>query len=223
MQSTAEKADLIERLGRLAATMAHEFNNVLMSVLQAGETIGRFYPDDPRLTRLADQLINAASRGRRITADVLRFAHPPQAAVRDFDILKWLAVRIPETESIVAARGVRLHFDAPNTELTASGDPELLREALANLVTNACDAMPLGGDLTIALVPAGQHVQLRVTDTGTGMPPKTLEQIFEPLFTTKRSGKGLGLAVARQAVTASGGTIEVESQPGAGTTFTITL
>jgi signal transduction histidine kinase len=219
----AERTKLNESLGRLAAAMAHDFNNVLMCALQAGEMIGRFYPDEPRLTRIADQLFDAVSRGRRITSDVLRFSHPPDPAVKTFEILKWLACRIPEVESLVARRGVGLHFEVPQAEVTASGDSELLRQALMHLVTNACDAMPLGGDLTVALSSGEEHVQLRVSDTGSGMPPKTLEHIFEPLFTTKPHHTGLGLAVAHQGITASGGTIDVESQPGVGTTFTIRL
>ena len=223
MRSTADRADLTESLGRLAATMAHDFNNVLMCVLQASEMLGRFYPDDPRLTRMADQLFDAVTLGRRITSDVLRFSHPPQPVVRRFDVVKWLACRVPEIESVVAGRGARLHFEVPQAEVAASGDPELLREAIIQLVTNACEAMPIGGDLTIALAACDEHVQLRISDTGTGMPPKTLEHIFEPLFTTKRNGKGLGLPFVLQSVVASGGTIDVESHPGAGTTFTIVL
>lgn len=219
----SDRTKLNESLGRLAAAMAHDFNNVLMCVLQVSEMLGRFYPDDPRLTRMADQLFDAISRGRRITTDVLRYSHPCDPAVQPFAILKWLACRIPELESLVAGRGARLHFDVPHIELMARGDPELLRAALVHLATNACDAMPLGGDLTVALSACDEHVQLRVTDTGTGMPPNTMEQIFEPLFTTKRHRAGLGLAVVDQAVAASGGTIEVESQPGVGTTFTISL
>jgi two-component system sensor histidine kinase HydH len=203
--------------------MAHDFNNVLMSVLQAGEMLGRLYPDDPKLTRIADQLFTAVTRGRRITSDILQFSNPADPVVRQFDAVKWLACRIPEIESIVAGRGARLHFEVPQTEVTASGDPERLRGALVQLVANACDAMPLGGDVTVALSASAQRVQLRVSDTGAGMPPATLEQIFEPLFTTKRNRTGLGLCVVQQAVTASGGTIDVESTPDAGTTFRITL
>ena len=222
MHST-EREDLTVNLGRLAGAMAHDFNNVLMSVLQASEMLARFYPDDPRLIRIADQLSAAVARGSRITSDVVRFSHPLEPVVRQFDVLKWLALRIPEIESVVAGRGVRLHFEVPETEVTTSSDPELLRGALVQLVANACDAMPLGGDLTVVLTQREDHVQLRISDTGSGMPPKTLEQIFEPLFTTKRQRTGLGLSVVHQSVTASGGTIDVESTPGAGTTFTIML
>jgi len=223
MRSASDQADLTESLERLAGTMAHDFNNVLMSVLQAGEILGRSYPDDPRITRIADQLFEAVTRGRRITSDVLRFSNPPEPVVREFDVLKWLACRIPELESVVARRGTRLYFEVPQTEVMAIGDPELLRGALVQLVANACDAMPLGGDLTVALSASERRVQLRVTDTGTGMTSGTLDQIFEPLFTTKRNRTGLGLSIVLQAVTTSGGTIDVESTPDAGTTFRINL
>src|SRR6202012_2253004 len=133
-------------------------------------------------TRMADRLSEAISRGRRITSDVLRFSHPPEPVIKRFDVLKWLACCFPELESIAAGRGVRLHFEIPDTEPAASGDPALLRDALTQLVTNAWDAMAMGGDLTIVLSDPERDGRIGVRDTGSGMPPKTLEQIFEPLF-----------------------------------------
>ncbi|HEX7191282.1 MAG TPA: ATP-binding protein [Thermoanaerobaculia bacterium] len=162
----AEQANLNESLGRLAATMAHEFNNVLMSVLQVGEMIGRFYPDDPRLKRMADQLFNATTRGRAITSKILSFSSPAKPVIETFDVSKWLSAHLPELESLGANRGVRLHVQVPEMELRARGDPEQLQQAMVNLVTNACDAMPAGGDLTIALSACDRHVQLRIDDAG---------------------------------------------------------
>jgi signal transduction histidine kinase len=98
-----------------------------------------------------------------------------------------------------------------------------LRRALLNLVQNAAEAMPHGGTVTLAGHGSADQVQLQVHDTGSGMPVEQLPQIFEPLYTTKPGGTGLGLYIVQQIVEAHGGQVTVESQVGQGTTFTLTL
>jgi signal transduction histidine kinase len=98
-----------------------------------------------------------------------------------------------------------------------------LREALINLVLNAVDAMPTGGSLTLATRRDGDWVLLAVADSGTGIPPDVRRRIFEPFFTTKESGTGLGLSIVSGIISSYGGTIDVESELGTGTTFTIRL
>jgi signal transduction histidine kinase len=99
----------------------------------------------------------------------------------------------------------------------------MLRRALLNLVQNALDAMPGGGTLIVAGHSMATHVQIQVRDTGSGIPAKQLTQIFEPLYTTKPGGTGLGLYIVQQIVAAHGGQVTVESIEGQGTTFTLTL
>lgn len=223
LERRVEQANRVESLGRVAATMAHEFNNVLMAVMPVAEMLRRFYPDDARLGRMADQLSTGVSRGKTITSQVLRFSNRSEPSMSRFDAREWLLRIVPEIRSLADPRRVRLLVSSPDDPVPIRADCDQLHQALINLATNAVDAMPDGGDLSIALACPAGRMELRVTDNGTGIPPKTIENIFEPLFTTKRNGTGLGLAVVYRTVTANGGTIDVESQPGAGTTFTIAL
>jgi signal transduction histidine kinase len=102
-------------------------------------------------------------------------------------------------------------------------DPELLHRAISNLVLNAMDAMPHGGTLILSARPKGETVELRVADTGEGITPEECERLFTPYYTTKEHGTGLGLAIVQSVVADHNGTIAVESRPGAGVTFVISL
>ncbi|HEV8432820.1 MAG TPA: ATP-binding protein [Thermoanaerobaculia bacterium] len=223
LEKRVEQANRIDSLGRLATTMAHEFNNVLMAVAPVGDVIVRSYSHDPRLARMSDLLVTAVSRGKAITSQVLHFSNRAEPAIGVFDARQWLMAIVPEVEALGGKRGVNVRVDSPAEPVMVRGDRDQLHQALINLAANAVDAMPDGGDLTIALSTSREGVQLRVSDTGIGIPQNALANIFEPLFTTKRNGTGLGLAVVWRIVTANGGTIDVASQQGAGTTFTITL
>jgi signal transduction histidine kinase len=107
--------------------------------------------------------------------------------------------------------------------LVVDADRDQIRQALLNLITNAYDAMPGGGVLTVSATSVPGSAQITVTDTGIGMDEKTRDSIFTPFFTKKTRGIGLGLAVTKRVVEANGGTIAVQSMPGAGTSFTLTL
>jgi len=124
-------------------------------------------------------------------------------------------VELPET--------VQLTVDGAANDVVALGDLAQLQIVLSNLVRNAIDAMPDGGELTLTIKPAADHIVISVTDTGSGIEPEHLSQIMTPMFTTKTRGLGLGLSLVRSMVENHGGQIEISSQPGRGTCFTIRL
>ena len=222
LEQRLEQTHRIESLGRLAATMAHEFNNVLMGVQPVADLLTRRYADNPALARLGEQLAHATQRGRRITSEVLRFGKPARLAKTSFDLHEWLMRVAAEIEPLVSRANVALTI-ASESPLRIHADAEQLQQIITNLAANAVEAMPGGGQLMIELASDDQQVVLRVIDSGSGMSAATREHIFEPLFTTKKTGNGIGLAVVHQIVTAHGGDIKVESEIGEGTTFTITL
>jgi signal transduction histidine kinase len=216
----------MEAVGRLAASVSHDFNNFL-TVIQGNVELVRM-----GRTESLEEIAKAAERAAALTEQLLAFARqqPRKPTVLLLDDV------IYNLESILArliGGKVRLVLEL-EARWPIEADPVQLEQVLVNLAANARDAMPEGGVLTIAtrhetwsdasradLVP-GDYVLLTVTDTGVGMEPATLEHAFEPFFTTKRGkGSGLGLATVRGIVDQNGGAIQVQSQPGAGTTFRI--
>jgi hypothetical protein len=223
LQRQLEQAERISSLGRIAAIMAHEFNNVLMGIRPFAELIRRRSTNEPQLASAATQILNTVARGRTITQDILRTTSIGQPAVSAGDVSEWL--RTSELElSAVAGERVTLHVHTTTAPILATFDPVQMRQVLANLVLNARDAMPEGGTITISAgSEPGPRVRITVADTGSGISADVLPHIFEALFTTKRSGTGLGLAVVRQLVEGNGGTLEVETKIGAGTAFHVVL
>jgi signal transduction histidine kinase len=130
---------------------------------------------------------------------------------------------VTEWQETAAAHGVTLQFEGLAALGTVRCHLNSLRRAVLNLVQNALDAMPQGGTLTLAGAATATHARLQVRDTGSGIPPDQLPQIFELLYTTKAEGTGLGLYIVQEIVAAHGGQVTVDSQVGQGTTFTLTL
>ncbi|MHB9002158.1 MAG: response regulator [Thermoanaerobaculia bacterium] len=235
MERRLEQAQRVDSLGRVAATIAHEFNNVLMGIQPFAEVISRRAGDDERISKAAEQISNSVRRGKRVTDDILRFTRPIEPQIEVIDMGKWVAQIEPELRG-VAGSSVQITASVPAEPLFARCDAAQMQQVATNLVINARDAMPDGGTITLTLTTSTREdnlliglgedepfVHLSVRDTGSGIPPEMLKQVFEPLFTTKRSGTGLGLAVARQVLIQHGGFIYAENAPGGGTAFHIFL
>jgi CheY-like chemotaxis protein len=182
-----------------------------------------------------DHIGRAVARGRRITQDILRFTQPAQPTLVAVDVEPWLQGIVVEARSLLSPL-CTIEVKPCGEPLYIDGDPAQLQQIFTNLILNARDAMPLGGRVTIearreaanAKLPfvvahPERFAHLVVRDTGCGMNTEMLRNVFEPLFTTKRNGTGLGLPVALQVVQRHGGEMFVESTPGAGTTFHLFL
>src|SRR5881396_1278167 len=228
----------LEAVGRLAGGVAHDFNNVLTAVLGSTELLILDTPPGAAKREELDIIREAATHAQDLIRQLLAFSSRQALKPVVLD-LNHLVKNVGKMLRRLIGENIQLTTE-PAAELDAvCADPGQLEQVLVNLVVNARDAMPQGGRLTIATanvhvaeggarvlaVPPGRYVVLRVTDTGAGMDAATLERAFEPFFTTKPRGKGtgLGLATVYGIVRQSGGHIEVESMPGAGTTFRIYL
>jgi PAS domain S-box-containing protein len=239
LEEQLQQAQKMEAVGRLAGGVAHDFNNLLTVIKGYSELIlDRLAPDD-KLARLVAEVKKAGDRGMAITGQLLALG---RKAVVEPVLLDLNAV-VAEAETMLR------RLIEENIELTSvlstdlwrvKADRTQIEQILLNLSVNARDAMPRGGTLTIetrnvdltavpqetgGAVRPGEYVRLAVTDTGGGMDEATKARVFEPFFTTKGVGKGtgMGLAVVYGIVQQFGGQIQVESQPGHGSTFSILL
>lgn len=210
-------------LGEVAAIFAHEvrnpINNISTGVQLVASRLGPDHPQFPSLERVAKE----CTRLSQLMSDVLLFARPLELKSESLDLAHLLTRLLARWEPRFRQAGVTCHtaFDPATPPVEA--DPRTLEQIIVNLITNALQAMPSGGTLSIALAPAGEMVEMKVADTGPGIPPQILDRIFDPFFTTKKDGTGLGLAIARRILAAHKGTIRAESFPDAGTVFTVQL
>jgi predicted ATPase/signal transduction histidine kinase/CheY-like chemotaxis protein len=239
MQRQLQQAAKLEAIGRLAGGIAHDFNNILGAILGYGELAQNNLDQGSAVRRQVDQVMQAGARGKGLVDSILAFSrsgmggHVPvhvQSLVEE--TLELLAGSLPAD--------VRLEKRLDAADTAVVGDATQFHQVVMNLCTNALHAMERGGVLTVILrrvvmgdrrllshgtLCAGPYVQLSVTDTGNGITPAVLERMFDPFFTTKRvgDGTGLGLALVHGIVADFGGAIDVATQVGVGTTFTIWL
>jgi signal transduction histidine kinase len=205
-------------LGQLAGGVAHELRNPLGVIKNSVYYLRMVLPHDERSAKHLRLLEREVATANRIVTDLLDFARvrPPTRVPTD---LGAVAREVLEQTSLPADIAVELR--RTGTEPTVAVDPEQIVQVLRNLVINAAQAMPDGGTLTVETVVSGGRAQIVVADTGVGIPREHVEKIFQPLFSTKAKGIGLGLAVAKNLAEANGGTIAVESEPGRGSRFVL--
>jgi PAS domain S-box-containing protein len=235
------EAQRLEAVGQLAGGVAHEINNALQGVLGFGDFALRALPPGHAARLDVEQMRAAGARAANITQQLLAFSRRQALQMVDVDLGRLVADFAPVLRQALGAASP-LGLDLPSEPLGVRGDRGQLQQILLNLCFNSRDALPDGGQVTIAVrrleaapgVPdseaggdplVGPVVALEVTDTGVGMAPKIQTRLFEPFFTTKEVGQGtgLGLAVVYGIVRQHGGRIAVRSAPGAGTTVTVYL
>ncbi len=226
----------MEAIGRLSAGVAHDFNNCLLAIFGYSDLLFERYRDDPFLARNLTGLKEAGQRAAALTKQLLAFARrqPMETRVMSLNgVVSGLEKMLQRLlgEDILLETG--LHPELGKVKI----DPGQIEQVIVNLAVNARHAMPSGGRLTVCTaplevtagrparhdVPPGQYVLLTVTDTGTGMDAATQARVFEPFFSTKGEGTGLGLSTAYGIVRQSGGQIFVNSAPGQGACFSVYL
>jgi two-component system sensor histidine kinase HydH len=212
-------------VGRLAAGVAHEIRNPLSSIKGFATYFRERFRDDEPDARTASILIQEADRLNRVVGQLLEFSRPVTILRRPVRLDRLVADILKLVETQARDKGVAFavenRADLPDVLL----DADRLNQVLLNLFLNGIEAMEGGGVLTVRLDEGvdPRRLEIRVSDTGRGIPPEDLAHVFEPYFTTKPNGTGLGLAIAHNIVEAMGGEISVQSTSEAGTTFTIAL
>lgn len=227
-QQQLVQAEKLATVGKMAAKVAHEIRNPLGSISLNLELLeDEVRSPSPGAKAEGERLISAIQGQvealNAVVEEYLRFARlpaPKLEVVRVEDLVQDLVTFLREETQ---ARGIAVKLDVRDGIPPIQADPRLLRQALLNLVRNACEAMAGGGTLAVTAQERGEDVEIAVADTGPGIPAQDLPRIFEPFFTTKAEGTGLGLAIARQVALAHGGDIRCESAAGVGTTATLRL
>lgn len=217
------RSEQLASVGRLAAGVAHEINNPLTGVLVYSTLLREKEGLDEQDQKDLDTIIHETKRARDIVRGLLDFARETPARRVAFEINDLVRQTMQLLGKREAFQDINLVEDLADRLPPLYGDRNQLQQVLVNLALNACEAMPNGGTLLIGTSWEAGRILLRVTDTGSGIKPEHVDKIFEPFFTTKPVGKGtgLGLSVSYGIVQQHGGTLEVESQEGKGTTFTI--
>ena len=173
---------------------------------------------------MAGFIIEGTKSLESLVTTILSYARPVQIQPQSIELgafLKQLGKFVRVDPAYPSNVKIEIHI--PQDPILAPIDPEALKSCLLNLIYNAFQAMPQGGLLTLTLLKLDHVCQIAVTDTGTGIDPKHLQQLFSPFFTTKQKGTGLGLVEAQKIAQAHGGQLDVRSQLGRGSTFTLTL
>jgi signal transduction histidine kinase/DNA-binding response OmpR family regulator len=239
LEQRLRQAEKMEAIGRLAGGVAHDFNGVLAGVYAYGEMLFEDAPAGSPLKRYAQNVLTAASRGRKLVEQILTYSRSQHGKREPVNI----APIVVETLELIRGSipvAIRLGSNGCESPLIVTGDATRLHQVVTNLCSNAIQAMRGGGSLHVALetvdltseralshgsLRPDRYVRLTVEDSGCGMDETTLSRIFEPFFTTKGAGQGtgLGLSLVYAIVADSGGAIDVKSAPGQGSTFTIYL
>lgn len=240
LQRRVERAQRLDSLGVLSGGIAHDFNNLLVSIMGNAECL----LDDAKGTTekaMLEAILLASERAAGLTRRLLAYAGKSKMADPEVIHLKELVMEMYKVVARAGEQEENFRFEETlDPELAVDGDRAALTQVMLNLITNARDAMPEGGELHISAsrvsqpdrrweqsvgsaVGPGRWIQVEVRDTGRGMDEETMARIFEPFFSTKSAGHGLGLAASLGVVHSHGGALSVSSQPDAGTTFSLLL
>ena len=226
------RKEWLASLGEMSAGMAHEIRNPLGALAGAMQMLRKDLHADDTNQRLMDIAVREATRLDTIITEFLQYARPPALNLAEYDLNKVLAETLDLVHHEARSRtDITLTAVPCPGSLPAQVDQDQMKQAFWNLAVNAFDAMPKGGQLTIAtecrkVDVAGRKaevVEISFQDTGEGIPKSNLDKIFLPFFTTKKRGSGLGLAAVHRIIDLHGGWIKVDSQEGDGTRFGVCL
>jgi two-component system, NtrC family, sensor histidine kinase HydH len=231
-QLTHAQIELVKRerlaaLGELSAVVAHEVRNPLGVIYNSMSALKRLLQPVGEPAHLFEIIDEEAERIDTIVGDLLEFARPHAPELKPESLPLMIAGAVKVLLAARAGAGVTISLDVPPQFQRVAVDERMLRQALLNLLVNAVQAMPRGGEVHIRLageLRRGQpFVRIDVNDSGPGVPAALSEKVFQPFVTTKATGSGLGLAVVKRIVEAHHGEVELNSEPGKGATFTLWL
>ncbi len=231
LQEQGKRGERLSAMGEMAVELAHEIRNPLGSIELFASLLQKELPGDSDMGRWAENIRVGSRSLNNIVANMLHFANPFTPTFSEVDVHAVIDETLRFTEPIMRQRDILVDRKLAAADTLICGDRELLKQAVLNLVLNSMQAMPSKGRLCIATrevesLPGGAlcgGLEIKVQDTGLGIPPENLGRVFDPFFTTNKNGTGLGLSVVHQIIDRHSGFIRVESEINMGTTFTIVL
>ncbi len=222
-ESHLRHAQRLEAVGQLAGGVAHDFNNLLSVIFSSADLLELSARDDDQRKQVA-QIQHAATRARDLVQQLLVLSRREDLEIEHTDMARWIRQQHATLRRLLPAE-IAVELTVEGDDLVAAIDRGQMEQAVLNLAINAKQAMPDGGRIELSLWRSGQHLHLRVRDSGQGMDAETQARIFEPFFTTKPRGQGtgLGLPMVSATVQRHDGLISVSSAPGEGAVFEIQL
>ena len=236
LEIEAQRNQRLRAMGEMAAGIAHEIRNPLGSIELFASLLKKDVEADEEKFKLVEHIRSGVKNMDRIISTLLLYAKSPRPSQQKCDIHQLLNTLLTGTSDIVIPGNIKILKNFADNNARVNGDQELLKQVFSNLIRNAVQAMPQGGelDLTTKKVSAPSNLQefrndhrqfitITVSDTGHGIPPDHLVKIFNPFFSTKDKGTGLGLSISHNIIKAHQGTIDAESEKGRPTTFIVKL
>ncbi|MBT5631339.1 MAG: PAS domain-containing sensor histidine kinase [Nitrospina sp.] len=234
LEELAHRNQRLREMGEMAAGIAHEIRNPLGSIELFASLLKKDLEEDPEKVKLVQHIRAGVQNMDRIISTLLLFAKSSQPSRQQCDINLLLSELLDGLDDIRVPENIRVVRDFGKEEMLANGDRDLLRQVFPNLIRNAIQAMPDGGELLLQTQKAPtpitgegagtrKFITITVTDTGGGICADDLSKIFNPFFTTKDKGTGLGLAISHNIIKAHQGTIEAVSEEGKSTSFMVNL
>jgi len=225
LEQRMRENERLAAIGRMAGGVAHEVRNPLSSIKGLALLLKNKFTAGSKEQDTADLLIQETERMNRTITEMLSFTRPAALRLGRVDLAALLQRSLQLIKAEAVDNGIETTLEVEGELWPVSGDVDRLQQVMMNVLLNALQAMEQGGRLTVALANKedGQSVVLRISDTGDGIAAELLSQVFYPYFTTKQGGTGIGLAISQKIIVDHGGSIELESESGTGTTVTILL
>ncbi|MFP7755808.1 two-component system sensor histidine kinase NtrB [Thermodesulfobacteriota bacterium B35] len=225
MEKEMRQNERLAAVGRMAAGVAHEVRNPLSSVKGLALLLRDKFASSSRESEMATLLVQEVERMNRTISELLSFARPASLALAPVHLEELLRQAARLIDADAASDGISITLTLEEGLPAVMADRDRLNQVFINIMLNGVQSMDQGGELRVAARGAagGRSVEVIIEDTGSGMDPETMEQVFYPYFTTREDGTGIGLAISQKIISDHGGSIRMESEPGRGTRVTIEL
>jgi len=224
LQEISDFTEKMAALGEMSAGLAHEFRNSMAAIMGFGSLLKKMIPSDDKTFSIAEMIIKESQTTEEMLRRFLTFAKPLTVVAEPIFIKRIIEDCLRTAKDIFRDSNIKTIIEDDSNNMRINADPTLLKNAFSNIINNAYQAMESGGILTVIIEPHNNdRLEIKISDTGKGISADDLPKIFNPFFTTRENGTGLGLALVRKMITGHMGTIDVESRVNIGTNFIISL